>query len=78
MGICSFHAPFNVMYIYQWMGISKATNVLIIAFILSLDGIHMMNTLKGYSIRHSILYLLTYADESAIGYFRKQVNSLNM
>ena len=40
-------------------------------------GTHMMNTLKDYSIRHSILHFLTYADESAIGYFRKQVNWIN-
>ena len=33
----------------------------------------MMNTLKDYAIRHNILHFLTYADESAIGYFRKQV-----
>ena len=32
-------------------------------------GTHMMNTLKDYSIKHSILHFLTYADESAIGYF---------
>ena len=36
-------------------------------------GTHMMNTLKDYSIKHSILHFLTYADEFAIGYFRKQV-----
>ncbi|XP_065897152.1 histone acetyltransferase KAT2A-like isoform X2 [Dysidea avara] len=35
-------------------------------------GTHMMNTLKDYAIRHNILHFLTYADESAIGYFRKQ------
>jgi histone acetyltransferase len=32
-----------------------------------------MNHLKDYSIRHGILYFLTYADEYAIGYFNKQV-----
>jgi histone acetyltransferase len=31
-----------------------------------------MNHLKDYSIRHGILYFLTYADEYAIGYFNKQ------
>ena len=40
-------------------------------------GTHMMNTLKDYSIRHGILHFLTYADESAIGYFRKQMNWIN-
>ena len=34
----------------------------------------MMNTFKDYAIWHNILYFLTYADESAIGYFRKQVS----
>jgi len=29
----------------------------------------MMSTLKDYSIRHSILHFLTYADESAIGQY---------
>lgn len=32
-----------------------------------------MNHLKEYHIKHSILYFLTYADEYAIGYFKKQV-----
>ena len=40
-------------------------------------GTHMMNTLKDYSIRHNILHFLTYADESAIGYFRKQVSCIS-
>ena len=35
-------------------------------------GTYMMNTLKNYSIRHSILHFLTYADESAIGYFKNR------
>ena len=36
-------------------------------------GTHMMNNLKDYCIRHSVLHLLTYADAYAIGYFKKQV-----
>lgn len=32
-----------------------------------------MNHLKEYHIKHNILYFLTYADEYAIGYFKKQV-----
>eukprot|EP00794_Sanderia_malayensis_P003814 gene3814-4343_t len=35
-------------------------------------GTHMMNHLKDYHIKHSILNFLTYADEYAIGYFKKQ------
>uniref|UniRef100_A0A8C1YCS2 Histone acetyltransferase n=1 Tax=Cyprinus carpio TaxID=7962 RepID=A0A8C1YCS2_CYPCA len=35
-------------------------------------GTHLMNHLKEYHIKHSILYFLTYADEYAIGYFKKQ------
>lgn len=34
-----------------------------------------MNHLKEYHIKHNILYFLTYADEYAIGYFKKQVSS---
>ena len=33
----------------------------------------MMNNLKDYCFRHSIVHLLTYADEPATGYFKKQV-----
>lgn len=36
-------------------------------------GTHLMNHLKEYHIKHGILYFLTYADEYAIGYFKKQV-----
>ena len=32
-----------------------------------------MNNLKDYCIRHGLLHLLTYADSTAIGYFKKQV-----
>nr|XP_011432298.2 histone acetyltransferase KAT2A [Crassostrea gigas] len=35
-------------------------------------GTHMMNHLKDYHISHSILHFLTFADEYAIGYFKKQ------
>ncbi|KAK2829595.1 hypothetical protein Q7C36_017585 [Tachysurus vachellii] len=37
-------------------------------------GTHLMNHLKEYHIKHGILYFLTYADEYAIGYFKKQVH----
>lgn len=33
-----------------------------------------MNHLKEYHIKHNILNFLTYADEYAIGYFKKQVS----
>ena len=36
-------------------------------------GTHLMNHLKDYHIRHSIGHFLTFADEFAIGYFKKQV-----
>lgn len=36
-------------------------------------GTHLMNHLKEYHIKHEILNFLTYADEYAIGYFKKQV-----
>ncbi|WAR26077.1 KAT2A-like protein, partial [Mya arenaria] len=35
-------------------------------------GTHMMNHLKDYHIKHSMLHFLTFADEFAIGYFKKQ------
>ncbi|XP_065836965.1 histone acetyltransferase KAT2A-like [Oscarella lobularis] len=35
-------------------------------------GTHMMNHLKDYHIRHKLLHFLTFADEFAVGYFRKQ------
>jgi len=35
-------------------------------------GTHLMNQLKDYHIRHKILHFLTYADQFAIGYFKKQ------
>lgn len=35
-------------------------------------GTHLMNHLKDYHIKHSIFHFLTYADEYAIGYFKKQ------
>lgn len=34
-----------------------------------------MNHLKEYHIKHNILNFLTYADEYAIGYFKKQVRN---
>ncbi|CAG0915004.1 unnamed protein product [Notodromas monacha] len=35
-------------------------------------GTHLMNHLKDYHVRIGVLQFLTYADEFAIGYFRKQ------
>lgn len=35
-------------------------------------GTHLMNHLKDYSTRNGIKHFLTYADEFAIGYFKKQ------
>ncbi|CAB4008643.1 histone acetyltransferase KAT2B-like [Paramuricea clavata] len=35
-------------------------------------GTHLMNHLKDYHIQHGVLNFLTYADEFAIGYFKKQ------
>ncbi|XP_076059998.1 gcn5 acetyltransferase [Oratosquilla oratoria] len=35
-------------------------------------GTHMMNHLKDYHVKSNILHFLTFADEFAIGYFRKQ------
>ncbi|XP_051926558.1 histone acetyltransferase KAT2B isoform X2 [Hippocampus zosterae] len=35
-------------------------------------GTHLMNHLKEYHIKHHVLNFLTYADEYAIGYFKKQ------
>lgn len=37
-------------------------------------GTHLMNHLKDYHVKHSVLNFLTYADEYAIGYFKKQVS----
>ena len=35
-------------------------------------GTHMMNYLKDYHVKHNTLHFLTYADEFATGYFKKQ------
>uniref|UniRef100_A0A915I7H8 histone acetyltransferase n=1 Tax=Romanomermis culicivorax TaxID=13658 RepID=A0A915I7H8_ROMCU len=35
-------------------------------------GTHLMNHLKDYHVRLGVHYFLTYADEFAVGYFRKQ------
>lgn len=40
-------------------------------------GTHLMNHLKDYHIKHNVNHFLTYADEFAIGYFKKQVINLN-
>jgi hypothetical protein len=36
-------------------------------------GTHLMNHLKDYHVQHNVLHFLTFADEFAIGYFKKQV-----
>jgi len=41
-------------------------------------GTHLMNHLKDYHIRNSVLHLLTLADNLAIGYFKKQGFSNNI
>ncbi|XP_022200886.1 histone acetyltransferase KAT2A isoform X2 [Nilaparvata lugens] len=41
-------------------------------------GAHMMNRLKDYHVQKGIFHLLTFADENAIGYFRKQGFSDNI
>lgn len=35
-------------------------------------GTHLMNMLKDYHIKNNIIHFLTFADEFAIGYFKKQ------
>jgi len=35
-------------------------------------GTHLMNHLKDYHIKHNVTHFLTFADEFAIGYFKKQ------
>ncbi|XP_077978636.1 histone acetyltransferase KAT2A-like [Glandiceps talaboti] len=35
-------------------------------------GTHLMNHLKDYHVKHGVYHLLTFADEYAIGYFKKQ------
>lgn len=35
-------------------------------------GTHLMNHLKDYHVQHHIFHFLTFADEFAIGYFKKQ------
>lgn len=41
-------------------------------------GTHLMNHLKDYHIRKNVLHFLTFADEFAIGYFKKQGFSKEM
>jgi len=33
-----------------------------------------MNHLKDYHVNHGVIHFLTFADEFAIGYFKKQVS----
>ena len=40
-------------------------------------GTHLMNHLKDYHVSHNVLHFLTFADEFAIGYFKKQVRYTN-
>jgi len=35
-------------------------------------GTHLMNHLKDYHIRNGVLHFMTFADEHAVGYFKKQ------
>ncbi|XP_065314864.1 histone acetyltransferase KAT2B-like isoform X3 [Gordionus sp. m RMFG-2023] len=35
-------------------------------------GTHLMNHLKDYHLRRGVMHIMTYADEFAIGYFKKQ------
>jgi len=35
-------------------------------------GTHLMNHLKDYHLQHNVIHFLTFADEYAIGYFKKQ------
>lgn len=39
-------------------------------------GTHLMNHLKDYHVQHNVLHFLTFADEFAIGYFKKQVRHI--
>ncbi|XP_055915978.1 histone acetyltransferase KAT2A-like [Eupeodes corollae] len=52
------------------------TEIVFVAVIMSEQekgyGSHLMNHLKDYSIQRGIRHFLTYADEHAIGYFKKQ------
>ena len=66
--------PYSLYYNYLILVPIPTYIICTLYFTLQGYGTHMMNTLKDYSIRHNILHFLTYADESAIGYFRKQVN----
>ena len=50
--------------------------MLICSLIFQGYGTHMMNHLKDYHTKNGVLNFLTYADEYAIGYFKKQVNLL--
>ena len=50
------------------------TNSLLICVFLQGYGTHLMNHLKDYHIQHGVHNFLTYADEYAIGYFKKQVS----
>ena len=36
-------------------------------------GTHLMNHIKDYHIKHNVLHFLTFADEYAIGMFKKMI-----
>ena len=38
-------------------------------------GTHLMNHIKDYHNQHRVYHFLTFADEFAIGYFKKQVRA---
>lgn len=52
------------------------TEIVFVAVVMSEQvkgyGSHLMNYLKDYSIQQGLRHFLTYADEHAIGYFKKQ------
>ncbi|XP_055836456.1 histone acetyltransferase KAT2A-like [Episyrphus balteatus] len=52
------------------------TEIVFVAVVMNLQmtgyGTHLMNHLKDYSIQRGLRHFLTYADEQAIGYFKKQ------
>ena len=56
------------MQIFCWR-----TTEAVVIFVVQGYGTHLMNHLKDYHIQNSVLHFLTYADEYATGYFRKQV-----
>lgn len=60
---------------YHLLSVFLGISFLEFLYFLQGYGTHLMNHLKEYHIKHEILNFLTYADEYAIGYFKKQVGS---